>query len=119
MLGAVVREHIVPEGGGLSRGPETQPHLGIATSPLLKFPEDAQQACREQRLGWAVWAADPRVVGPAGATVFGLHCPSRCLGEKAEPGFGMCRDWPGLVHGFHGSLVFLHVSMLCLCSASG
>lgn len=40
MLGAVVREHTepVPDGGGLSGGPETKPHLGIATSPTAGVP---------------------------------------------------------------------------------
>lgn len=40
MLETVVREHTEPasEGGGLSRGPETQPHLGIATSPTAEVP---------------------------------------------------------------------------------
>lgn len=69
MLGAVVRENTEPvsDGGGLSRGPETQPHLGIATSPTVKVPQRCSASMQGEEAGWAVWAADPRVAGPASA----------------------------------------------------
>lgn len=69
MLGAVVRENTepVPDGGGLSRGPETQPHLGIATSPTVKVPQRCSASMQGAKAVWAVWAADPRVAGPASA----------------------------------------------------
>lgn len=43
------------------------PTWGLPPAPLLKFPRDAQQACKERRLGWTAWAADPRVASPASA----------------------------------------------------
>lgn len=124
MLGAVVRENTEPvsDGGGLSRGPETatlgdchQPHCESSPEMLSKHAG---------RGGW-VGCVGSRPQGSWSCQCLlvlqslGFNVP-RYFGERAEPVFGMSRDWPCLVRGFPGSLVFLHVSMLlCLCSASG
>lgn len=65
MLGAVVREHRepVPEGGGLLWGPETQPHLGIATSPTAEVPRGCSASMQGAEAGVGCVGSRPQGSG--------------------------------------------------------